>query len=51
MPEKKIKMVISLLLTPDLMRKLKSLAAIDRRSVSNYVAIVIERHIDGTETK
>ena len=45
MPKKRDK--ISLYVRPELLRKLKRLAEIDRRSISSYVALLIERHIEG----
>ena len=42
---------ISLSIHPDLLRKLKRLAQIDRRSISSYVAKLIAEHIEGKGKK
>ncbi len=36
-------------LTPDLRRRLEALANADRRSLTNYILLVLERHAEAAE--
>ena len=45
----KSKKTVTLTIDRDLLRKIQTLARIDRRSISNYVEILIANHIDGSE--
>ena len=47
MKEAKEKLTLSM--DAELLRKLKKLAKIDRRSLSNYVGLVLENHIERTK--
>jgi len=43
----KSKKTVTLTIDRDLLRKIQTLAKIDGRSISNYLNMLIKRHIDG----
>jgi predicted DNA-binding protein len=49
MPEKTRPMPFPLRLPPQLRRQLEALAKADRRTLTNYILTVLERHVDAVE--
>jgi predicted DNA-binding protein len=49
MPQKTRPMPFPIRLTPDLRRRLETLAKADRRTLTNYILTVLERHVETAE--
>ena len=47
----KSKKTVTLTIDRDLLRKIQTLAKIDGRSISNYINMLIRKHIEGEEKK
>ena len=48
---KKTKDTVTLTIDRDLLRRLKRLAQLDRRSISNYTEGLIKSHVEGKDRK
>ena len=51
MPKKARLMPFPLRLRPELRKRLEALARAERRALSNYIVVVLERHADAAERK